>query len=133
MVVNQHGDALRALLDMDLGVSGVAMLSLQYEAVLRAVWTLWVATEPDLNKLSAPLTPATTKAANSLGMANELLKAIGHTGSSRPTSSSEHYYHATYSSEMTPCGAQSLNASGRSIETPNARPRCSSVPGAGRL
>ncbi len=69
MVANQHGDALRALLDMDLGVSGAAMLRLQYVDAV-------VATEPDLNKLSAPLTPATTKAANSLGMANELLKAI---------------------------------------------------------
>lgn len=76
MVANQHGEALRALLDMDLGVSGVAMLRLQYEAVLRAVWTLWAANEQDLNKLSAPLTPATIKAANSLGMANDLLKAI---------------------------------------------------------
>lgn len=76
MVASQHGHALRALLDMDLGVSGVAMLRLQYEAVLRAVWTLWVASELELNKLSAPLTPATTKAANSLGMASVLLKAI---------------------------------------------------------
>ena len=63
MVANQHGEALRALLGLDLGVSGVAMLRLQYEAVLRAVWTLWAANERDLNKLSAPLTPSTTKAA----------------------------------------------------------------------
>src|SRR4051812_25249531 len=64
-VAAQHGEALRALLGMALGISSVAMLRLQYEAVLRAVWTLWVATERDLGKLSAPLTPATTKAANS--------------------------------------------------------------------
>ena len=76
MVAVQHGDALRVLLGMDLGVSGVSLLRLQYEAVIRAVWTMFVATPSDLAALSAPVTPGTTKVANSLGMAGQLLAAI---------------------------------------------------------
>ena len=58
-VAVQHGDALRALMGLDLGTSGVAMLRLQHDAVTRAIWTLWAASERDIAKLAAPLTPAT--------------------------------------------------------------------------
>jgi hypothetical protein len=76
MVAAQHGEALRALLGLDIGVSGVALLRMQYDALLRAVWALFVATPKDLAALSAPLTPATTRAANKLGLTGQLLEAI---------------------------------------------------------
>ena len=76
MVAEQHGQALRHLLALDLGVSAMGLLRLHYEAVLRAVWALYAASESDLLALAAPLTPGTAKAAKSLGMPGELLDAI---------------------------------------------------------
>jgi len=76
MVAEQHGQALRHLLALDLGVSAMGLLRLHYEACLRAVWALYAASESDVLTLAAPLTPGTSKAAKSLGMPGELLDAI---------------------------------------------------------
>jgi len=76
LVAEQHGRALRELLSLDLQVSAMGMMRLQYEAVLRAIWLLFAASDDEVRALAAPLTPRTLKSANSLGMAGELLGDI---------------------------------------------------------
>jgi hypothetical protein len=75
-LTQQHGIALRLLVEAGLETSGVAMLRAQHEALLRAVWTLYAATERDISTLGAPHTVATLKSANSLPMAKELLEDV---------------------------------------------------------
>lgn len=72
----QHGDAIRILINADLGPSAIGVLRMQYESVLRAVWALFAASDADLAKLAAPLTPATLKAAKNMGMPQDLLEAV---------------------------------------------------------
>lgn len=76
MVASQHAAALRLLLSEDLGSTAIGVMRMQYEALVRAAWALFAASQQAIAALAAPLTPATSKAASSLGMPNELLKAI---------------------------------------------------------
>lgn len=76
MVSRQHADALRMLLSGDLGSTAIGVLRMQYEALLRATWALFAASSQAIAALVAPLTSGTSKAANSLGLPNERLKAI---------------------------------------------------------
>lgn len=76
IVASQHGQAIRLLLSSDLQVSAMGLLRLQYEAVLRAAWACYAASERDVAALAAPLTPSTAKAANSIGLPAHLLESI---------------------------------------------------------
>ncbi len=76
LVSRQHADAVRLLLSQDLGSTAIGVLRMQFEAVVRATWALFAASPQAIAALAAPLTPATSKAASSLGLPNELLKAI---------------------------------------------------------
>ena len=48
LVAEQHGRALRELLSLDLQVSAMGMMRLQYEAVLRAIWLLFAASDDEV-------------------------------------------------------------------------------------
>lgn len=73
----EHGNALRALLGVGLPTSAMAMLRLQYEALVRVIWILYVASESMLAKLVEPLTPESAQAAsNSLPAFAAMLKEI---------------------------------------------------------
>lgn len=54
----------------------MGLLRLQYEALLRAVWAFFAASEREVAAMAAPLTPGTTKAANSIGLPGQLLESI---------------------------------------------------------
>ncbi|MBB3291710.1 hypothetical protein FHT39_000349 [Mitsuaria sp. BK045] len=69
----EHGTALNALFDMGLANSGVALLRLQYEALLRAAWLLYAATDAQVEKASAPLTRESADAAKGLPNAEQML------------------------------------------------------------
>ena len=73
----EHANALRALLRVALPTSAMAMLRLQYEALVRVIWVLYVAPDSMLAKLVAPLTPESAHAAsNSLPTFSTMLKEI---------------------------------------------------------
>lgn len=76
LVTSQHAAALVNLLEVGLNVSAMGVLRMQYEAMLRAVWACFAAKPAEVAALAAPLTPGTVKAAKSLGMSADLLKAI---------------------------------------------------------
>ncbi|WP_418319951.1 DUF6988 family protein [Piscinibacter sakaiensis] len=71
-----HAEALRTLLELGLNASGLAMLRLQYEALLRATWVFYAAKDGEVAMLAAPLTTGTSDSAKKLPMANELLSAV---------------------------------------------------------
>jgi hypothetical protein len=60
----EHGSSLRELIRIHLPTSAIALLRLQYEAIVRAIWVLYAASETATAKLIAPLTKESEKAAN---------------------------------------------------------------------
>jgi len=64
-----------------LHTSAMGVLRLQYEAVVRAVWVLYAASDIAINKLVAPLTPETERAAkNGLPGSSTMLSEIEKKG-----------------------------------------------------
>ena len=72
----EHAQALRTLIRDGLLTSGVSLMRLQHEALTRAVWLLYAASDEAVTKLVTPLTPAAEKVANKLPMLAEMLGAI---------------------------------------------------------
>lgn len=72
----EHGTALRVLLAQPLPIAGISMMRLQYEALTRAVWLLYAASDEQIDRLVAPLDAAAEKAAAKLPMAKTMLDEI---------------------------------------------------------
>ena len=75
-VALEHGRALRVLVAQGLPTAALSLLRLQHEALTRAVWLLYAATDLAVDKLAAPLSKETAAAANKLPMLAEMLKQL---------------------------------------------------------
>jgi hypothetical protein len=71
-----HSCAFRSLSERRLLASAFVILRAQFEAVLRAVWSLYCATDDQIERLVAPLDASTEQAAKNLPQAQEMLAAI---------------------------------------------------------
>lgn len=71
-----HGRGLRVLMGGPLPTPAIALMRLQYEALLRAVWLLYAASDTEVSKLSAPLTAEAEKANAKIPMLANMLNAI---------------------------------------------------------
>lgn len=78
----EHGDALRTLFDAGYEVSATSLLRIQYEALTRAIWVMYVASDAQIDKLTAVLTLDNEQAAKNLPQVADMLasleKAPGH-------------------------------------------------------
>ena len=72
----EHANSLRSLITSGNHTSAVALLRPQFEAVTRAVWLHYAATDTAVAKLVAPLTPETEKSAGDSPSMKEMLDAI---------------------------------------------------------
>jgi hypothetical protein len=73
----EHANSLRELIRIGLPTSAMSMLRLQYEAIVRAIWVLYAASDNLIAKLVAPLTPESAQvASNSLPAFSAMLKEI---------------------------------------------------------
>ena len=75
-VALEHGRALRVLVAQELPTAALSLLRLQHEALTRAVWLLYAATDLAVDKLAAPLSKETEAAANKLPMLADMLKQL---------------------------------------------------------
>lgn len=75
-VALEHGRALRVLVAQGLPTAALSLLRLQHEALTRAVWLLYAATDLAVEKLAAPLSKETEAAANKLPMMADMLKQL---------------------------------------------------------
>lgn len=73
----EHGFGLRSLIEMGLATSAVGLLRLQFEALTRAMWLHYAASDLALQKLSAPLTPQSEQAAKNVASASEMIEQLG--------------------------------------------------------
>ncbi len=75
-VAFEHGQAVYALIAQDMVTSALSLVRLQHEALTRAVWAFYAATDLAIDKLNAPLSKDAEAVANKLPMMNDMLKAI---------------------------------------------------------
>jgi hypothetical protein len=76
-VALEHGTAIRALMALGLPTSAVGLMRLQFEALTRAMWLVYAASDQAINKLLAPLTLESEQAAKNLPSASEMIEQIG--------------------------------------------------------
>lgn len=72
----EHASVVRAAFTMDAPNSASAVLRLQYEALLRAAWLVYVATPAHISKLGQGLTQEAELAAKNLPGASEMLAKV---------------------------------------------------------
>lgn len=75
-VALEHGRAVRTLLADDLPTAALSLTRLQHEALTRAVWLLYAATDLAIEKLTTPLSREAEAAASKLPMMAAMLKEL---------------------------------------------------------
>ncbi|WP_298429875.1 hypothetical protein [Ottowia sp.] len=76
-VAMEHATSMRALMALRLPTSAVSLMRLQFEALTRAMWLLYTASDTAIDKLLAPLTLESEQAAKNLPGASEMIEQIG--------------------------------------------------------
>lgn len=76
-VALEHSLSLRALMALGLPTSAVSLMRLQFEAVTRAMWLIYAASDGAVAKLMATLTTENELAAKNLPSASEMIEQIG--------------------------------------------------------
>lgn len=72
----EHAESVKMLITAGNFTSAAGLMRLQYEAVVRAMWVYYAATDGFVEKLSASLTEETARKAASLPMVGEMLEAM---------------------------------------------------------
>lgn len=72
----EHAYAMRVLLEAGTPSSAAVLLRSQYEALLRAAWLMYAASEPHMDKLSTALTAESSAKAKNAKGAEDMLKEL---------------------------------------------------------
>jgi len=72
----EHGRAMRTLVAEGMLTAALSLLRVQHEALVRAVWLLYAASDLAISKLTAPLSKDAEAAANKLPMMADMLNQL---------------------------------------------------------
>lgn len=72
----EHAESAKMLISAGNLTSATGLVRLQYEALVRAMWLLYAATDTDVLKLTSELTQETADKANKLPMLSEMLEKL---------------------------------------------------------
>ena len=72
----EHSQGLRMLIGEGMPTSGVCLMRLQHEALTRAIWLFYAASDDAVKAFVTPLTPAAEKVASKPPMLADMLRAI---------------------------------------------------------
>lgn len=72
----EHALSLRMLLRCNCYTSAFSLIRLQYEALTRAVWLMYAATDVQVERLTAPLSLQTEASAKNLPMFSKMLEEV---------------------------------------------------------
>jgi len=75
-VVMEHALSIKILMHANAFTSALGLLRLQYEALVRAHWLIFAASDIMVDKLLSELTNDSAQAANSIPMVGEMMKAM---------------------------------------------------------
>lgn len=79
-VAMEHARAIRTLISEGFDTTAASILRLQFEALVRAMWLLWAASEDELAKISAPLSAESEAAAAKLPMVSKMIELLKDAG-----------------------------------------------------
>lgn len=79
-VAMEHARAIRTLISEGFDTTAASVLRLEFEAVVRAMWLLWAASEEELAKISAPLSAESEAAAKNLPMVSKMIELLKDAG-----------------------------------------------------
>jgi hypothetical protein len=86
----EHGLSLRSLISNGYMTSALSLMRLQYEALTRAMWSMYVAPDSAIEKLTASLTLENEQASKSLPSLSQMLEQIrGGIGTKLPQAAFE--------------------------------------------
>lgn len=80
----EHGRSLRVLVGAGLVTSAICLMRPQFEALARSVWAMYAASDADIDRMQAPLTLESEKAASKLPMLGKLLAEIAEKAPAGP-------------------------------------------------
>src|SRR5690606_26522142 len=72
----EHAESAKLLISAGNLTSATGLVRLQYEALVRAMWLLYAASDADVSKLARELTPESAKRANKLAMLSEMIAQL---------------------------------------------------------
>jgi hypothetical protein len=75
-VVYEHSESVKILISTGNLTSATGLVRLQYEALVRAMWLLYAASDVAVDKLMAELTNESARKANNLPMLSEMLTKL---------------------------------------------------------
>lgn len=73
----EHAESTRKLFENGLHASSIALLRIQFEALVRGIWALYCASDDILAKTTSPLTMDSQELTQKMPMASDMLVALG--------------------------------------------------------
>ena len=92
----EHAQGLKHLAAAGLYTSAAALLRVQYESLVRALWTLYVATDKEAGLMIGDLNEATAKQAGKIPMLSQMLEEIESRAPHAPIASLLEFKHYSW-------------------------------------
>lgn len=92
----EHALGLKHLVAAGLYTSAAALLRVQYESLVRALWVLYVATDNEAELMIAELTQETAKQASKIPMLSQMLGAIAEKAPHAPVAHLKEFKHYSW-------------------------------------
>lgn len=92
----EHAQSLKHLVAAGLCTSAAALLRIQYESLVRALWVLYVATDSQAELMLAELNHATAKQASKIPMLSQMLEAIEEKAPHAPVAQLKEFKHYSW-------------------------------------
>lgn len=92
----EHAQSVKHLVAAGLYTSAAALLRVQYESLVRALWVLYVATDDQARLLTADLTDETAKQASKIPMLSQMLEAIEQKAPHAPVALLKEFKHYSW-------------------------------------
>jgi hypothetical protein len=92
----EHAKSLKYLVAARLYTSATALLRVQYESLVRALWVLYVSTDSQAELMLAELTPETAKQSGKIPMLSQMLVEIEEKAPHAPVSHLKEFKHYSW-------------------------------------
>lgn len=111
----EHAQSLKLLTAAGLGTSAAALLRVQYESLVRAIWMHYCASEKDVGLVLAELTRETAKQASKIPMLSQMLVEIEEQAPHVPVNHLKEFKHYSWKplSSFVHGGIHAVNRHGR--------------------
>lgn len=115
----EHARSLKHLVAAGLYTSAAALLRVQYESLVRALWVLYVAKDGQADLMLAELTRETAKQASKIPMLSQMLEEIEVKAPHAPVAQLKEFKHYSWRplSSYVHGGIHALNRHGRGVPT----------------